>query len=75
MRLPFFSNTKLTFAVMGVVAKKSVDEKTIVNAPEEITHRKEQLVNFDDKSNLEIIYYLLQRFHAIHRDQLVELQP
>ncbi len=75
-----FFKQKINFCCDGdkllseVITAKSLDEQSIIHALEQLDSRKTSSVNLDELTNQQIIDYILTRFHAVHREQLPELQ-
>ncbi len=74
-----FFQHKINFCCDGsrplaeVIKRKSLDQKTILTAINHLNDRREGQRNYNDLSNQQIIEHLLQRYHQVHREQLVEL--
>ncbi len=75
----FFRN-RINFCCDGgrllsdVLKRKRVNKKLILDELLMLDSRKNQAIDFDKQSNQEIIEYLLQRYHEVHREQLPELK-
>ncbi len=74
-----FFQHKINFCCDGdkklsqAIAAKSLDESSITNALEQLSLRQQIPPNLEELSNQEIIDYVLNRFHEVHREQLPEL--
>jgi len=60
--------------LIDVVERKSIDQASIIAALEAVSVRGEHSLDVDNLSTPELIEHILQRFHIVHREQLVELQ-
>ncbi len=58
-----------------VLARKKLDKQSILNELSQLDKRKVQTLDFESQSNQEVIEYILQRYHEVHREQFSELQP
>ncbi|WP_196140911.1 iron-sulfur cluster repair protein YtfE [Aliikangiella sp. G2MR2-5] len=75
----FFKN-RINFCCDGkkilsdVIERKSLDKQPILQALQALSQRKEEQLSLEELTNQQVIGYVLQRFHEVHRDQLNELQ-
>jgi regulator of cell morphogenesis and NO signaling len=74
----FFRN-KINFCCDGgkqlseVLERKRLDLQLFLEELLTLQKRKSEVNDLVEQSNLEIIEYILQRFHKVHREQLIEL--
>ena len=75
-----FFQHKINFCCDGaklladVIKKKRLDAIQIVDALTRLNERKAARPELEKLDNLQLIDYILTRFHQVHREQLVELQ-
>ena len=75
-----FFKYKINFCCDGnkllseILQKKPEEKQNILNELDQLSVRKEQLIDYDSQSNQELISHILERYHEVHRQQIAELQ-
>lgn len=75
-----FFQSRINFCCDGdkllseVLERKALDSQPIVAALAQLNHRQEPFPDLHNQSNQQVIDYILQRYHAVHRQQLPELK-
>lgn len=57
----------------NVITRKNLDRELINNELKSIANRKTNVVDYAQLSNVDLIQYILSRFHEVHLEQLPEL--